>query len=104
STDDTRSILSDFRIFYLMGLVAVVASICWRSRLCVSKKPTRGPSTSMRRMISTILDSWMDLGAADKKTPPVCIDAHSVVAESTEVALARAVSGKNFCRYSRGKA
>jgi hypothetical protein len=55
-------------------------------------------------MISTIPGSLMDLGAADKKTPPVCIDAPSVVAEPTEVALARARAGKNFSRNSRGKA
>jgi hypothetical protein len=55
-------------------------------------------------MISTSPGSLMDLGAADKKTPPVCIDAPSVVAEPTEVALARARAGKNFSRNSRGKA
>jgi hypothetical protein len=39
SSDYTRSILGEFHIFYLMGLVAPVAASCWRSRFRMSKKP-----------------------------------------------------------------
>jgi hypothetical protein len=62
---DARSILGNFRIFYLMGLVAPVAASCWRSRLCMSKMPRQGPSTLMRRTISRIPGSPVNPGVAD---------------------------------------
>jgi hypothetical protein len=96
SSDDTRSILGDFRIFYLMGLVAPVAASCWRLRFCMSKKPRRGPSTLMRRTISTIPGSLVNPGVADKMATSVWIDPPSGVAESTEVGSTGASLGKDF--------
>jgi hypothetical protein len=96
SSDDTRSILGDFRIFYLMGLVAPVAASCWRSRFCMSKKPRRGPSTLMRRTISTIPGSLVNPGVADKMAMSEWIDPPSAVAESTEIGSTGASLGKDF--------